>query len=297
MFWVAVVAAGVVFILIALPLSGTRFYTFDDLGRYHLPFRFFYAQSLAAGDSFMWLPNIYCGFYLHGDGSVGMYHPLHLLLYKALPFTVAFNSEILLNYPLMIVGMFMFLRRWKMPRDASMLGAIVFGFSGFNILHFTHINAVVVAAHIPWLLFAIDIFMRETDGRKVALAGLGVALLTGSELLLGHPQVFWFSSMVEALYALLLVSSFKKPGRLLALALAKVLGIMVGGAQLLPTWDAVSNSIRPETFSRIWPAVHPIHLVQLIAPYFFEDQIFEMSQDGSLNALTETWFGVDAARW
>lgn len=31
--------------------------------------------------------------------------------------------------------------------------------------------------------------------------------------------------------------------------------------------------------------------------FAFEDQIFEMSQDGSLNALTETWFGVDAARW
>ncbi len=31
--------------------------------------------------------------------------------------------------------------------------------------------------------------------------------------------------------------------------------------------------------------------------FAFEDQIFEMSQDGSLNALTETWFSVDAARW
>lgn len=31
--------------------------------------------------------------------------------------------------------------------------------------------------------------------------------------------------------------------------------------------------------------------------FAFEDQIFEMSKDGSLNALTETWFGVDAARW
>jgi hypothetical protein len=275
MFWLAIAAACGVFILLALPLSGTRFYTFDDLGRYHLPFRFFYAQSMAAGDSFIWLPNIYCGFYLHGDGSVGMLHPLHLLLYKTLPFTIAFNWEILLNYPLMLVGMFLFLRRWKMPRGASMLGAIVFAFSGFNILHFTHINAVVVAAHIPWLLYVIDIFMRETDARKAGLAGLGIALLTGSELLLGHPQVFWLSSLIEALYAILLAFSFKKHGRLFVLLVPKILGIMVGGAQLLPTWDAVANSIRPETFSRTWPAVHPVQLVQLIAPYFFKDQLFE----------------------
>jgi polar amino acid transport system substrate-binding protein len=31
--------------------------------------------------------------------------------------------------------------------------------------------------------------------------------------------------------------------------------------------------------------------------FAFEDQIFEMSQDGSLNALTAAWFGLDAARW
>lgn len=31
--------------------------------------------------------------------------------------------------------------------------------------------------------------------------------------------------------------------------------------------------------------------------FSFEDQIYEMTQDGSLNALIDTWFGVDAARW
>jgi len=31
--------------------------------------------------------------------------------------------------------------------------------------------------------------------------------------------------------------------------------------------------------------------------FAFEDQIFEMVEDGSLNAMIETWFGVDAARW
>lgn len=274
-FWVATAAAVLIFALIALPLVGGRFYTFDDLARYHLPFRYFYAQSLAAGDSFIWLPNIYCGFYLHGDGSVGMYHPLHYILYRALPFTAAFDIEMLLNYPLMIAGMFLFLRRWSIRRDASMLGAIMFAFSGFNTLHFTHMNAVVVAAHIPWLLLAIDVFMRETDARLIAFAGLGVALLTGSELLLGHPQVFWFSSMAEALYALFLTCSWRKSARLLKLGVTKAVGVMVGGAQLLPTWDAISTSIRPETFSQTWPMLHPLHLVQLVAPYFFRDDIYE----------------------
>ena len=31
--------------------------------------------------------------------------------------------------------------------------------------------------------------------------------------------------------------------------------------------------------------------------FAFEDQIFEMGEEGSLNALIESWFGNDAARW
>lgn len=31
--------------------------------------------------------------------------------------------------------------------------------------------------------------------------------------------------------------------------------------------------------------------------FAFEDRIFEMSEDDSLNVLTEAWFGTDAARW
>ncbi|MHC4714716.1 MAG: hypothetical protein ACYTAN_15850, partial [Planctomycetota bacterium] len=63
------------------------------------------ADCLKRGTDFNWLPNIHCGFYLQGEGQAGMYHPLHLLLYRALPFTAAFNLELFLSYPLMLWGM------------------------------------------------------------------------------------------------------------------------------------------------------------------------------------------------
>ncbi len=274
LFWVTLAGAAVIFLLLAAPLLGGYVYTHDDLARYHLPFRFFYAESLAAGDSFAWLPNIYCGFYIHGDGSAGMGHPLHLLLYRVLPFAAAFNIELLINYPLMLAGMYLFLRRWKIPRDAGMLGALVFTFSGFNMLHYMHMNAVAVSAHIPWLLLAIDVSVRETDERRAALGRLGVTLLTASELLLGHPQIFWFSALAEFLYTLVLVLPGGNWRRLVWLGIAKALGIIIGGFQLLPTWDAVSNSSRPDTFSRHSPMVHPIQAVQLVAPYLFNDIFF-----------------------
>jgi hypothetical protein len=62
-------------LLLALPAFARQVYTLDDLGNYHLPLRSFYAQCLARGDAFDWCPRLYGGFYLHGEGQGGLYHP------------------------------------------------------------------------------------------------------------------------------------------------------------------------------------------------------------------------------
>ncbi len=63
----------------AIPHFLGRIYTHDDLWAYHFPVRSFYAQCLANGDAFDWMPSMCSGFYLSGEGQAGTYHPLHLL--------------------------------------------------------------------------------------------------------------------------------------------------------------------------------------------------------------------------
>lgn len=43
--------------------------------------------------------------------------------------------------------------------------------------------------------------------------------------------------------------------------------------------------------------VMALHADSIDLRFNFEDRIYEMSQDGSLNGLIEEWFGVDADRW
>jgi hypothetical protein len=160
LFVVALAASLAVLAAIAWPMLEGRFYTIDDLAWYHIPMRWFYARCLDDGTNFTWAPNVFCGYYIHGDGQVGMYHPLHWLLYRSLPFTAAFNIELMLSYPLMLAGTYFLLRRWDLRRDASMFGAMVFAFSGFNLLHFMHMQGVATMAHMPWLLLAIDAYVR-----------------------------------------------------------------------------------------------------------------------------------------
>ena len=193
----SLLAAVILLSLLAMPFFAGGLYTADDLGKFHLPARAFYAEQLAHGESFDWMPDVYSGFYLTGEGQVGTYHPLHRFLYRFLPLHAALGWEYLCSYPLMLAGMYFLLRRRLRRQDAAMVGSLAFTFSSFNLLHFVHPNAVAAVAHIPWLLAMIDIVMVDAKRWKVALAQAFLALLTGSQILLGCPQYVWFSLLAE----------------------------------------------------------------------------------------------------
>ena len=299
------------FAALAAPFFAGRIYTADDLGAFHLPLRAFYAQALARGEPFDWMPQLFCGFYLSGEGQVGGYHPFHLAIYRLLPLRAAMAWELLASYPAMLAGMYWFLRRRLRRRDAAMFGAMVFTFSGFNLLHFIHPNAVAIIAHIPWLLAAIDVLLVDGNPRRVAAAQAGIALLTASQLLLGYPQYVWFSLLAEGAYAcwlglwsakataatppatrgsrepsgtnaaFLLPASARRTHaphwvrRGAALAFALLSGLLTGAIQLLPTFDAVLHSARraPDAEFVNWGSLHPVNLVQLAAPYLFAHRV------------------------
>ena len=97
--------------------------------------RHLFQQALHAGDTVLWTPSIYSGLYLHGEGQIGLFHPFHQLLYRLLPLGAAFNLELIASYPVAFGGMFWFLRRLRFGYAAALFGAMLFAFSGFNLLH------------------------------------------------------------------------------------------------------------------------------------------------------------------
>ena len=280
--------------VIGLPLILGQVYPNDDLGIFQLTTRFFYAQSLKSGQSFLWWPNVFCGYYLHGEGQVGMYHPFHLLLYRTLPIVTAFNLELLASYPVLFAGTFFFLRHWKLRRDAAVFGAFLFTFSSFNLLHFVHPNIVAVIAHLPWLLLAIEGALCSGDPRRVAFAQLSLAALTASQLLLGHPQTVWLSSVIEVLYVLFRTPARENGWRLWSLGVFKFLGVLGGSIQLLPTWNVVFDSVRASSEFmadyRLKGALQPLNLVQPVAPYLASARVFgsNLTQEFSLYSGTSS---------
>lgn len=263
--------AAVLFGYLARPLFQNQVILTSDLGRYHLPVRAYFARCLQTGDDYTWSPHLFCGFYLHGEGQGGFYHPWHQFLYSTMPLVTAFNLELISSYGFLFAGMLLFLRHRGLPPDAALLGAAAFTFSGFTLSHYPHMNAIAIVAHYPWLLLATDVLWHATDRRRIAFAQTGVALLTASQILLGYPQYLWFSALLEATYLTFLMSGEMKWGRLLLFVLAKALGLLSGCLQFVPSVESLQSSVRPTVPSsfRGVMSLNPWHLLQLVVPSGF----------------------------
>ena len=283
---------------LAYPLWRGEVFSLTDLWKLTLPIRSFYASCLASGESPLWFPDILAGYYLHGTGHAGMCHPLSFVLYRFLPLYAVLDLEILTAYPVMFAGMYAFLRRWDLRRDCALFGAMLFTFSTYNIMRLIHPNALQILGHIPWVLFCTDVVMRSPSGRRAAWAAVAIGLLNTSELLLGYPQYFWFSSLSLASYVLLLtcLGAFKWR-RVAILSIGFALGIAGGGAQLLPSRDALSISVR--TLSSAWTvrevlinSTTPRYVLQMVCPYLLDVSHKQRLYIGAIPLLLTVWAAV-----
>jgi hypothetical protein len=254
-----------------LPLLTGRVFVNTDLQWFHLPTRHLYQQALMSGDSVLWTPSIFSGLYIHGEGQVGLFHPFHQLLYRLLPLGVAFNFELVANYLMAFGGTFWFMRRLRFGHVPALFGAMLFAFSGFNLLHHQHLNMVAVVAHMPWLLGVTDILIVDDRRRARALALAAVALILGSELLIGFPQGVWWNAVAFAAFGVFRAWETGRWRRLAQCASGAALGVLLGAIQVVPTLDAAAQSTRVERTAdfALTYSLAPSNLIQLWSPYFF----------------------------
>ena len=277
-----------------VPLTG-------DLLHLHYPVRHFYATALASHQRVDWMPSFFAGFYVVGEGQLAAYHPLHWLLYGFLPLQQAFAIEVLAAYPGAFAGMWLWLRH-ICPTPAAVFGAMLFTFCGFNLAHGVHPNMVSILAHLPWLLWAMHgAFLAESRRRRAGWCA-AIGLLTGSQFLLGHPQAVWFSGLVEAAYALLLLASFPRQQAVagaLTVACGGLLGLAIGATQVTATLYTVTRSVR-STFDASFSTQFSLplqHLVQLVQPYALWGRVLRWNEAPGAGDELAVYGGRSRSRW
>jgi hypothetical protein len=271
-----------------VPLLSGRLLTFDDLARFHIPTRWLYARALSAGDAIWWTPDLLSGFYLHGEGQVGMLHPLHLILYSTLPFTPAFTLDIAANYLFATAGGMFMLRRFGFSWAAAWLGAFLYAFSGFNLTHLIHINMIAVVAHLPWLMAAAHAIAVSSTMRQRLRASLAMALLLGSAFLMGFPQGLLWSAIVVGAFVLWHVGTTRDLPVLGWVTLSAAAGMGLGAIQLLPMVDVAAESFRSDVSTAFATSfsLHPYNLLQLVSPYLFPGRAYVLPGEHSIHEST-----------
>lgn len=282
--WLILACSAALLTPLVRPLLQGRVFAYNDLLWFHLPMRYLYQQALHARDTVLWTPAIFSGFYVHGEGQTGLFHPWHQLIYRALPLAAAFNLELIANYIAAFAGMWWLLRRLRLGHPAALCGAMLFAFSGFALLHYHHVNMVAVVAHLPWLLAAADLVIAGESRNERRFGFAALALLLASAFLLGFPQAVWWNAMALGAFALLRAGETGRWRQLAPCAGAVAIGVLLGGLQIVPTADAAAQSMRAAT-SREFAltfSLHPYNLAQLWSPYVF--------REGAYSNFEYLWF-------
>jgi hypothetical protein len=144
---------------------------------------------------------------------------------------------------------------------------------------------VAVVAHMPWLLATADVLILAEGQRQRTIAFAAMAMILGSEFLLGFPQAVLWNVMALTAFGVFRAGETRRWRRLLPCAAAVGVGILLGGIQLVPTADAAAHSVRmglsgefPLTYS-----LHPLNLLQLWSPYAFERGVYSEREVMSLH--------------
>lgn len=276
-------------------------FTFGDIFLFFYPTHLEYAQALHDLRLPLWTPKMLAGFPLFAEGQIGALYPTHPFLYGLLPIDLATNYDILFHLSWVAIGTFLFARALKLHTAAAVLAAICFGWGGFFTPRYQHMSVLATAAWLPWLLWAWEKREQESSSRKRAQWFIVLVLMSGVQLLGGHPQFAFLSAILVAFFSVtrwkrsaappspskdvlsgegifrltirrakVILDEYLNPRALIPVVLLFALGALVASAQLVPTFELGNFSSRasgllPKFFNAY--SLRLVHFVMLFYPF------------------------------
>jgi len=183
----------------------------------------------------------------------------------------AMNAMVISTYHVALIGAYLYARRIGTTRIGAMITGVAFAFGGYMIAHLGHPNRIAAAAHLPWILLAVEALYQRLQWRWVSLGALFVAL----QLFAGEPQMTFYTALVAGAYGLFsLCLREEREERLrfaFGIAALAVCGILLSAIQLLPMREMLRHSERAQIPYDYFAGFSfpPQHLFSLLFPWFF----------------------------
>lgn len=230
-----------------LLIRGETLEGYGDVISYFLPSQQFFASSLKRSNFPLWFPYAGSGFPLFAEGQSGFFSPLNFLLYYLLPFPLTFNLQIVSPVFIAAVFMYLYAKSLKLLNLPALLSAIVFAFSGFLIVHLSHLSVAASFSFLPLGFFLIENYFTKREPLYLLL----ISPMLSLQILSGDFSTTMRSLLAFTLYFLFRASPlfekrnkhtlFKEVGLWLAVV---VLGLGLAAIQIIPSLELTRLSVR-----------------------------------------------------
>lgn len=206
---------------------------FDTLRQIY-PWKTFVVESFKSGNFPLWNPYNFSGAPLLANFQSAVFYPLNFL-YFLFPQIWAWSGLIILQPFLALLFTFYYARKIGISRLGSFFASFTFAFSSFISVWLEYNTIGHVILWLPLILLSLE----KLFDKKTAIWAFVLVFSLSSSLLAGHIQIFIYLFLFSFIYCCV---RFKKIS--LFLASLFVLSLGVGGVQLIPGIELISQAAR-----------------------------------------------------
>jgi hypothetical protein len=239
-----------------------------DCARQFAVMRSLASDALQEGRIPLWNRWIYSGTPFLANFQPGVFYPPNLgLAVSGLSVADQMTAYLAFHLLLAVTGIYVLLRSLQLGAGASLLGAIVFGWSGYNAARTGIPTMVATGAWLPWAMAATRRWFRRGDGRSFA----GMAGSLAMSGLAGFAQIFVFTVYAWGLFGLVESVARRRrtaDRRWLGWAGAGVVGVLLVSVHLVPTLEfmGLAQDATNSVDMLASGTLHPWGLGKLVVP-------------------------------
>jgi hypothetical protein len=260
--WFFALAFGALYLILLFPLILMREgFVLGDYGQQFYPWTFAYAQALKEGFLLLWTPLIGSGFALFAEGQSAMLYAPNLVLFKFLPFKIAYNLLFLSHFLMGGIFSYVFAKKRGMSCEGATLTAILFTFGSAYAGCFANIATMRALVWFPLSLLLTDLFIER---RKIYIVSI-LALVIGQVWLSGYLQMAGYHVGFVILYYFVRTWRKWRSKDMVLFFLAFLASFSMALPQLWATFDFALSSTRTlhEKTLALWGSSPPWSLATL----------------------------------
>ncbi len=222
----------------------------SDLILENYPWKHFIVDSLQSRQLPLWNPYLFGGVPFLAAGQQSALYPLSILFY-IIPLTQAFGYVAVITLFLAALNMYILARVLGAGPVGGVIAGVTYAFSSFFVVSIVFPMIISAAAWLPLLLVVVELLARRSVGRAPLLIG-GGATIVGIQFLAGHVEIAYYNMMVLGFYTLARAVMLwrdqhsLRPAALLIgqMSVVVILGVGLGGVQIVPLFELVRTSFR-----------------------------------------------------